>query len=110
IKAGEAYLEGVAEVEAKKAAKEDNTSPSLNGLLQGNGPEVLGPTVDPKKTKGKKEGLSVGEGSNGIKSIAMTLNITNNFSVAKGANIRNIADQVTGLINDRMRDAVINLG
>lgn len=84
--------------------------PKVNDLLKGKAPEVLGVTVDPSKGKSKKEGLSVGEGSNGIKSIAMTLNITNNFSVGKGVNIRQIADQVTGMINDRMRDAVINLG
>lgn len=107
--AGEAYQEGVNEVDAKKA--KTNDAPSVNGLLQGTTPEVLGKTVDPsKKGKSKKEGLNVGEGSNGIKSIAMTLNITNNFSVVKGTNIRTIADQVTGMINDRMRDAVINLG
>jgi hypothetical protein len=77
-------------------------------------PDTLGKVVtDPGKTeKAKKsgDGLNVGSGGGGIKQITMTLNIANNFSVAQGANIRQIADKVTSEINDRLRDAVINIG
>lgn len=66
---------------------------------------------DNKKDKKQKgDGLSVGSGSGGIKNITMTLNITNHFSVAKDSNMRQVADAVIGPINDRLRDAVINLG
>lgn len=106
-KAGEAYQKGVTEVEAKNAKKEE--APSVNDYMQGT-PETLGKIQPTKGGKGKQSGLDVGSGSNGIKSISMTLNITNNFSVAKGTNIRDIADKVVGHINDRMRDAVINMG
>ncbi|GGA84682.1 phage tail tape measure protein [Flavobacterium palustre] len=84
----------------------------VNGFLKKT-PDVLGHVADPTKTgKGKKEGdgLNVGSGSNGIKSIVMNLTVNNAFSVAKGENLRNIADQITGHINDRLRDSVVNLG
>lgn len=108
VKAGMAYAEGVSEVEAEKSKKD--TSPGINSYMQGS-PSTLGKFQDSKdKSKGGKSGLDVGSGSGGIKSIAMTLNITNNFSVANGTNIRDIADKVVGHINDRMRDTVINMG
>lgn len=100
----------------KKGASSPNVS--VNSLL-GSTPETLGgltPEETGGKGKGKKggsatgDGLSVGGGTNGIKSIAMTLNITNNFSVAKDTNVRDIADKVVSYINDGMRDAVINIG
>lgn len=40
----------------------------------------------------------------------MTLNIVNNFAVSRDTNIRDVADKVVGLVNDRLRDAVINMG
>ncbi len=92
--------------------KEEEGAPSVNEYATGS-PDVLGKIApDGKKKKGGKEGdgLNVGSGSGGIKSITMTLNIANNFSVSKGTDIRNIADQITGHINDRLRDSVINLG
>jgi phage-related minor tail protein len=85
--------------------------PSVNSLIKGKTVDVLGKTnTDDGKTGKGKDGLNVGSGANGIKSVVMTLNITNNFSVDKGSNIRDIADKVTGMINDRLRDAVINMG
>ena len=62
------------------------------------------------KPKGEEQPLNVGSGSNGIKSISMTLNIVNNFAVSRDTNIRDVADKVVGLVNDRLRDAVINMG
>lgn len=101
---------------AKKNAEKakESSAPSVNTYLNGK-PETL--TYDPqaeKKKKGRKgkdgDGLNVGSGSNGIKSITMNLTVNNNFSVSKGTNIRDIADKVTGLVNDRLRDAIINIG
>jgi len=54
-------------------------------------------------------GMSIGGGSKGIKSIVQTLNITNNFTVSKDTNIRDIADKIVAMVTDRMRDAVITL-
>lgn len=85
----------------------------INDLIK---PETLSfsNTGDDKgkgKGKGKNgDGLNVGSGTGGIKSITMNLDVTNNFSVSKDSNIRDIAEKVTGMINDRLRDAVINLG
>lgn len=59
---------------------------------------------------GKENSLDVGSGTNGIKSIVMNLTVNNNFSVSKDTNIRAIADKVTGLVNDRLRDSIINVG
>ena len=106
--AGEAYQEGVNEVEAKK---QGNDAPSVNDLLQGNsGPELLGKTDPGKKKGGKKEGLDVGSGSGGIKSITMNLDIKNYFNTDGKTNVRKLADEIVGHVNDRMRDAIINLG
>lgn len=102
---GKGETDSKTKTEAKKPA-------SVNDYLK-KSPDVLGAVTDPtKKAKGKKEGdgINVGSGSNGIKSIVMNLTVNNAFSVAKGENIRNIADQITSLVNDRMRDSVINLG
>jgi hypothetical protein len=76
-------------------------------------PDVLGAVPDltkKKKGRGEGDGINVGSGSNGIKSIVMNLTVNNAFSVGKGENIRNIADQITSHINDRLRDSVVNLG
>lgn len=85
---------------------------SVNDFLKKT-PDVLGAAPGTsKKEKGKQpgDGLNVGSGSNGIKSIVMNLTVNNAFSVGKGENIRNIADQITSHINDRLRDSVVNLG
>lgn len=98
---------------AKKNAEKISQTPGVNALLS-NPTNLLDGKVAPdgKTKKGGKEGdgLNVGSGSNGIKSISMVLNVVNNFSVSKDSNIRAIADQLTSSINDRLRDSVINLG
>lgn len=105
----EAHNKNEAERKAEKDA--ESATPSVNDYMKGD-PEVLGKYAPTKKGKGTKEGdgLNVGNGSNGIKSIVMTLNIKNYFTVAKGANTRNIADEIVGHVNDKLRDSVINLG
>ncbi|MDQ8012042.1 MAG: phage tail tape measure protein [Flavobacterium nitrogenifigens] len=98
--------------EKDKPAEKKEKDSTVNDYLKKK-PDVLGAIApdDKKKKKGKDgDGLNVGSGSNGIKSIVMNLTVNNAFSVGKGENIRNIADQITGHINDRLRDAVINLG
>ena len=91
--------------------KKEEEQPSINEYATAN-PERLSFDPESKKGKGKKEGngLNVGSGSGGIKSITMTLNITNQFSVSKGTDMRSIADKIVGHVNDRLRDSVINLG
>lgn len=91
---------------------QENKNPSINEYATSSTDLLDKATYDKTKSKGKKEadGLNVGSGSNGIKSIQMTLNITNNFKVASDTNLRNVAEKITGFINDQMRDSVINLG
>ncbi|HCY81542.1 MAG TPA: hypothetical protein DHV22_08060, partial [Xanthomarina gelatinilytica] len=92
-------------------ANKKSTSPSVNGLLQGDaGSNVLGDITPNATKKGNKEGLNVGEGSNGIRSIVMNLDIKNYFNKDAKTNVRKLADEIVGHVNDRMRDAVINLG
>lgn len=94
--------------EEKEKAKE----PGINNFLTGGSPEVLGKIAHGDNKKGKKEGdgINVGGGSNGIKSITMTLDIKNYFNVTKGTDTRQLADQIVSHVNDRLRDSVINLG
>jgi phage-related minor tail protein len=47
----------------------------------------------------------------GGKSLTMTLNITNNFhGISSKLDVRKVADEVVGHINDRLRDALITTG
>lgn len=93
-------------------ASETKKATGVNDYLK-KSPDVLGvvpDTTKKKKGKGEGDGINVGSGSNGIKSIVMNLTVNNAFSVTKGENIRNIADQITSHFNDRLRDSVVNLG
>jgi len=105
----EAHNQNEAERKADKDA--ENATPKVADYMKGD-KDVLGMPAPGKKKKGKKDGdgLNVGSGSNGIKSIVMNLDIKNYFTVAKGTNTRNLADEIVGHVNDKMRDAVINLG
>lgn len=90
---------------------DDSDAPSVNDFLQGNAERLrYQPTEDKKNKKGKDNGLNVGSGSNGIKSITMNLTVNNSFGVNKDTNIRDIADKITGMVNDHLRDALINIG
>lgn len=95
-----------------KMKTEESVSNTVNAVVP---PEKLSfsPANSTKKGKGtsdKNGGLNVGSGSNGIKSIVMNLTVNNNFSVSNDTNIRAIAEKVTGLVNDRFRDSLINIG
>lgn len=101
-------------VKLKKEAgtdKEAETAPNINAYAQGK-PSTLDKAVINSEKAGKKgDGLNVGSGgSNGIKSIVMNLVVNNNFNITKGTDARQLADQITGHINDRLRDSVMNLG
>lgn len=94
----------------EETADDAQTEPSVNSYLNGSSPEKLGDTTSKGGGKKQGDGINVGSGSGGIKSIAMTLNIDNYFNVSKGVDTRKIADEIIGHVNDKMRDAVINLG
>lgn len=99
-----------------KEAKENESNVKLNKK-----PEVV---VDPKglnfkdlntttkgKGKAKGDGTSTGSGDNSVsKSIVQNLTVNNHFGVSGSMDIRKIADEVTGLIIDRLRDGVIQIG
>ncbi|WP_417366896.1 phage tail tape measure protein [Flavobacterium beibuense] len=109
-KGNEEFSKAFNSVKLKKDNKEQEAQPSIQAYAQGT-PDVLG-KPKPAATGGKKEGggLNVGSGSGGIKSITMNLNIKNTFNVTKGTDTRSLADAIVGQVNDRMRDAVVNLG
>lgn len=97
-------------IKIKKDKKEEDSAFDLNQTLKD--PTGLSfDDPDGKKGKGKKgkDGLNVGSGSGGVKNIAMTLNVTNNFSVSKDTNVRDIADKIVGMVNDRLRDSLVTV-
>lgn len=112
IKAADEIKQAGQSIKMKKG-DEKEASPSVNKYATADAEKLsFNQDDEGKKGKGKKEGsgLNVGTGSGGIKSITMTLNITNQFSVDKGSDMRSIADKIVGHVNDRLRDSVINLG
>lgn len=104
-----AHQQNEKERESEKQAK--GAVPSINDYLSKPTDALDGKVIDTNKNgKTAGDGLNVGSGSNGLKSITMTLNVTNNFSVSKNTNLRDVADKITGMMNDQMRDAIINVG
>ena len=75
--------------------------------------EVLGTapvTGNAETTANAASGIS-GTGSGGAgKSITMTLDIKNYFNVDSTFNLDDIAEQIVGKINDKLRDATVALG
>lgn len=59
---------------------------------------------------GKKEMATATDGNNVSKSIVQNLTVNNHFGVSGTMDIRKVADDVVGLIIDRLRDGVIQLG
>lgn len=97
--------------EIERNAKKDD-SKSINNVIASPTALLDGKAADDKKKggKSKEDPLNVGSGSNGIKSITMTLNVVNNFSIAKGNDMRQIAEAFTTQVNDRLRDSIISIG
>lgn len=98
--------------EDKPKTVEDKKNNSVNDLIKTGGltfnPDDPSKKGKGKKGKGDKDGLNVGSGSGGIKSI--TINVSNIFNADKNVNIRDLADKVAGRIADRLQDAAINIG
>jgi TP901 family phage tail tape measure protein len=68
-------------------------------------------TTTKGKGKAKGDGTLTGSGDNSVsKSIVQNLTVNNHFGVSGSMDIRKIADEVTGLIIDRLRDGVIQIG
>lgn len=128
--ANEAYAEGMAKGQQevkerkgrKKAEKEGKVEvddKGLNDLLSGsknvkldglglNLGDLSGTNGKGKKGKESKLDIS-GGGSGGSKTITQNLEVNNYFNVSSHLNLQDVADQVVGLINDRLRDGVIAL-
>jgi len=91
----------------------DTTNPFAPGETPD--PNGLGLLVKPTGGEGLGTGLGTGgtgTGTGGGKTITMHLDIKNNFNLSPGNwrdKVEDIADQVVGKINDRMRDATIAL-
>lgn len=63
------------------------------------------------KGKAKGEGTTTGSGDNAVgKSIVQNLTINNHFNSNGSSDLRKAADEITGLIVDRLRDGVISIG
>jgi TP901 family phage tail tape measure protein len=129
--ATEAYEEGMEkgqqEVEERKAKKKaekegkveiddslndllgnDVSKDGLKGGLGLNLGNISGADTGSGKGKGSQLNISgSGNGSGGNKTITQNLEVNNYFNVSSHLNLQDIADQVVGLINDRLRDGVI---
>ena len=97
------------EVGAVAPLAEDTT-----GLLDLSGKKKKDPVTPAGGTgsAAKENALAIGGTGTGggSKTINMTLNIVNNFSTSESTNARAMADKVMGHVNDKLRDAVTNLG
>jgi TP901 family phage tail tape measure protein len=92
--------------EKQKEEKKKTTTSAADFI--GGGARKTAKETKTKASAGEKEGMSMSGSGGGTKNITMTINVTNNFSVAKGiGNLQNIANQVTGAINDRLRDGLV---
>ncbi|AIM38094.1 hypothetical protein KO02_16430 [Sphingobacterium sp. ML3W] len=95
---------------SEKKEKQTENKASVNDLIKAD--KLSFSPVKDKTKKGKgngsSDGLNVGSGSGGIKSI--TINVSNIFNADKSVNIRDLADKVAGRIADRLQDAAINIG
>lgn len=109
----EGYKNGVEDLKDKKKAEADKKAAEDAALAESNKPKdvpSLGdifstPDAATKKGKQDKEGMSI-SGAGGSKSITMNLEIKNYFNNVKG-NVRQIADEIAGHINDRLRDSLV---
>ncbi|GLB51704.1 hypothetical protein NBRC110019_07430 [Neptunitalea chrysea] len=122
---GEAYIqklrEGLSLTEERKpeTAKDSgelftdenlDKKPSINNALAPTANNTLTGGTTNGATSGSGLAISGGGGSGGGRTLNMTLNVTNNFSVNDKLKVREIAEQITGMINDRLRDGLVQLG
>lgn len=103
---GDGFKKGRDSVKGENEEKTESVDLSLSA------PTLSG--VDPNKNDGKKntknsgsksDGMSI-SGAGGVKAITMNLEIKNYFNNVKG-NVRELANQIAGQVNDRLRDALV---
>ncbi|MFD2566077.1 phage tail tape measure protein [Pseudotenacibaculum haliotis] len=119
--ATEAYKEGMEkgqqEVADRKNKKKKEETGDLNNLIKDDGSGLGlnlanlsgGSKGNGFSGSGKKLEISGGSGK-GNKTITQNLEVKNYFNVSSNTNLQDIADQVVGLINDRLRDGLIAAG
>lgn len=85
---------------------------TIDGATGGGAAKLDGKLAPPSSGKGKGSGSGDGMSINGTggKAFTMTLNIVNNFAgkVNSKLDIRELADEVAGVIVDRVRDQIIS--
>ncbi|MCZ2393417.1 MAG: hypothetical protein LC105_06155 [Chitinophagales bacterium] len=114
-KAGESFSEGYKKgVKELKNKKEKEGSTGTTGVETLNADAQLldftsGAKNEDKDKGSKKDGMSI-SGSGG-KSLTMTLNVTNNFNgkINGREDIRQLANEVMSVVNDRARDMALAL-
>ena len=108
--AKEEFTKAVGSIKLKEK-KEEPKEAGVNSYLTPESDKLsFGKKEDASSKKGSKDGLNVGGGSGGIKTITMNLDIKNYFNVSKDTNMRDIADKIVGMVNDQLRDSIINIG
>lgn len=111
--------QGDAEIvtDQEKKAAQDKKPSILGGMLAGGavddyaGFNTKSKTPNQVNTKTSSSGLAINGHTKGNgKTLNMTLNVVNNFAVDAQTNMRQIADEIVGMINDGVRDAATTLG
>lgn len=114
----EGYNQGVEEKHAKDNAGTTDpnesvpTAPAVGGIKGPTAPvSYSGSGRGSGSGSGGDNGLSVSGNGSGGRSLTMNLTINNTFSGIKSdLDIRDVADKVSGIIVDRLRDATISFG
>ena len=97
--------------EKKVPEKQEEKPPNINDYIKGF-PNKLGDMKTDNKPANKESNINIaGSGGNsGFKSIVMNLTVNNQFSLSNTMDVRQIAEKITGQINDRLRDGVVSVG
>lgn len=95
--------------EQEESETEKNQKKTVSALLNPPTSPNTPPATRPPALPNTSKGMELSGGGAG-KAISMTLNITNHFhNISSKLDVRKIADEVAGVINDRLRDASVSL-
>lgn len=110
---GQGYKKGVIELREKKKSEAAGSTGASDYVADEINFKALDPDktggADGKSSKGRGDGMSI-SGSGGGKALTMNLNIVNNFNgkINSRQDIRDLADEVMGIVVDRSRDMLLN--
>jgi len=110
---GDAYKrdkqKGIADFRAEKEEEKKKKELSPDAYARQNEGNNMDGDIKPPKGKGDADGLSVG-GHGGSKIITLNMDFKNYFNnISSKLDVAKIADELAGHVNDRLRDAALQL-